>query len=1114
MAPIQMQTQSFANPIAPLTLASSTMGPSLPPHRPSYPPTLGHDGFQPQMPASQAQTSPYTAYLVAQNDTGNGLGQGFEQMQPTGSSSVGASPQTAQTSPLHGQQFYNPAVPQGQASHNPFSIPNNYPSPPNQFAHPTQPPPPNHYAHSQFQPQTYDPFSWAPTPAGNITNSRASAGPTPDYYQQACQAWENTSPDDPPPSAADPFASYIDPLLDHPQQVQALQTSSYEAPNAYENNPPYPPVPNQYSTRGPASGSQQPRAPQTPSLEAPHPYAGNFMYPPPPNYHHSTGHTPGPGAQQLPAPQMSSHEAATIAARPSAYFPVPNTQNSASHPPGLGSQHFPAPQTSSYGPTSTFTGGSSYAPAPGTQYPTSHMFGPGPGLQQVQASQMPSYGASKASRSQPIYTAPDAQYSGSRTPGFPLQQFQAPSIAQHQATNTTRSQLTYMAPGAQYSANHAPGIRHQPQPNIPKFDGADDIPNQKSAQYKGRDRQSDIEARLRASAGRVARGLSPDVSNPKHTHNQLRVQFSHPTVPDITDFCPSSSSSEDSTSEQLPKNAHGPADSMTDETLVSTNSAKSTLPTSPRFGPEKLSDDLLLRLEQPVTSQHVKKDASMGYAIDCLPVCSMPCNDDCSSECSSECSSAECDSCEAAQPCYKPCSNPELCSSIDCNDMKCFECPQPACTSHHTPPSFAEMSTIDPSSIFNPQTSSLEDQSIGCPWTMGHSKCASQMPTVDALDQHVLQSHIKPQNLLPCEWDECHDLVDVHRMPDHLWNFHSPIPQADSYICLWQACGLQFSTSQKLDEHIKAEHCHMTCKWADCAKVTTTEKALTQHVDNEHLARVRSQAAKHQSTTPIAAISLTPGLQFSVRCVKKGQTTKQTTAHRSSKPAAMSTTEASHPPSQMEGKKTCQWITDPSTSTTCGLEFRNGNVLQDHVENAHFTSLKQPPNPSQTHPHPKPLCHWQGCPQTKPFQDRTKLSRHTYSHTNYAIGACRHCNKKFTQPGHLTDHERTHTQHRPFTCPECGWHATSKTALATHKRIHTGAKPLVCETCGYTCGDPSNMSKHRKIHRAPLFDCGVCRKGFCRRATLRRHELVHGEGGGEAVQAVEGGDGGGGGVKV
>ena len=575
----------------------------------------------------------------------------------------------------------------------------------------------------------------------------------------------------------------------------------------------------------------------------------------------------------------------------------------------------------------------------------------------------------------------------------------------------------------------------------------------------------------RTSNTQFPRGLSPERSSMpianESSLDHVGTQFSQPTVPDLNDFeyLPTD------TRFRITDGAKSTSRFIHHASSSPFSEARSLFSTKPPQYPEANSNS-------PEVTNHLSQNAHPEQIAENVPVVSSNCD----VPCDGDCDSLDCTSCDGSEICCKPCTNPDMCSSGECDDLKCFEEPHSICTGHHTPSDLyrSGQTPVSPEeSYVNPRHLLLD-----CHWETLGQQCEASMPSFNSLSQHVLMSHIQPQKVLPCKWNRCSDQVEVDEIPNHVWHYHSPTPQADSYICLWQGCGQNFLTTEDLDVHMKSVHCRISCHWDGCEQATTSEVALKAHVDKKHISKTMSP--KSTGATPSAPSPDTPHTVIPTQEIHTGHCKSTWNA-----PILTATAdELVLHISGNAGEKICQWV-GHIAAKVCGETFSNGNELQAHIEEAHLDNLKALSSPRACLNQPAYTCLWQGCKNKGPFSERSKLARHIYIHSRYMIGACRHCGKEFNSHNQLNDHERTHTKEKPFNCGKCGFKATNKAALNTHIRTHSGKKPLKCDKCLYTCGDPSNMSKHRKIHDAPLHKCELCEKSFCRMATLKRHMLSH-----------------------
>lgn len=313
------------------------------------------------------------------------------------------------------------------------------------------------------------------------------------------------------------------------------------------------------------------------------------------------------------------------------------------------------------------------------------------------------------------------------------------------------------------------------------------------------------------------------------------------------------------------------------------------------------------------------------------------------------------------------------------------------------------------------------DVPLHCQWEAPGQPCNVSVSTPNALGKHVLQDHLEPQTVLTCPLDECDQVMDYLKLPDHLLFEHNP----DRYICLWQHCGLTFLTHEALDTHIKLSHANLDCHWAGCEVSAKNLSQMKNHIDMHHLgfdfaSNVSTSPAQPEASTershcervdsrphvsipprtdhfstPEAPDTLPPMLQKYVLPIIGIQ--KQNSVHTS--PASTNVTpssfisdppENSNPlplssfknsfrssPTKTKTVYTCEWLLDTSSSQICGMQYQNPFDLQTHMDRDHLwtTHLR-----SKT---PQVIsCNWQNCKRNgKTFQNKDKLRRHLFIHT-------------------------------------------------------------------------------------------------------------------------------------
>ncbi|XP_075698635.1 uncharacterized protein LOC142663723 [Rhinoderma darwinii] len=83
-------------------------------------------------------------------------------------------------------------------------------------------------------------------------------------------------------------------------------------------------------------------------------------------------------------------------------------------------------------------------------------------------------------------------------------------------------------------------------------------------------------------------------------------------------------------------------------------------------------------------------------------------------------------------------------------------------------------------------------------------------------------------------------------------------------------------------------------------------------------------------------------------------------------------------------------------------------------------------------------------------------------------------------------------EEKPFSCPECGKGFTKKSSLIRHQLIHMGEKPFLCTVCSKSFARKSTLVEHKKVHTSEKpYSCSDCGKCFVRKANLLDHQRIH-----------------------
>lgn len=251
-----------------------------------------------------------------------------------------------------------------------------------------------------------------------------------------------------------------------------------------------------------------------------------------------------------------------------------------------------------------------------------------------------------------------------------------------------------------------------------------------------------------------------------------------------------------------------------------------------------------------------------------------------------------------------------------------------------------------------------------CRWLETDQPCEISASTKADLRQHVFQEHIEPQTQQVCEWDNCHQTVDSQHFTAHFLNNHQP----ESYICLSQGCGSQFSDAEQLAQHMEIMHGpDFNCHWAGCEVARSDPAGLTRHVNNEHLNSSSEQFLGHPRLLPLRGPSQSSALSSPTQAASEQQGSQLSTSSAPTTPLHFPTMDTILP---FTNPYSCKWINDPTSGALCGALYANEYNLQQHIEFVHTKGLES-----------NFVCRWQLCRRHgKPLQNKRALDNHMRVH--------------------------------------------------------------------------------------------------------------------------------------
>ena len=463
-----------------------------------------------------------------------------------------------------------------------------------------------------------------------------------------------------------------------------------------------------------------------------------------------------------------------------------------------------------------------------------------------------------------------------------------------------------------------------PEPSSPAFQSSLDTAARHTcltAAVRGTHSDSTATARWLSS---VTPGSTPDTSRFAQHHESLSL------IPASQPFTTSDSRPDGARSDQQDALPGNPTTSTRRSSINSQSQGRGSL----TF--DRAHDEPLLS----------SKGSTCASQKSCLGKCSAI---DCESICNPFDHSIE--TCSTACLNTKECSGDGCCQYAECVDLAAHR------DEYHDEQQFCG---DDFSNLFNCDV----ELPMTCRWLETDQPCETSASTKADLRQHVFQEHIEPQTQQICGWDNCHQTVDSQHFTAHFLDNHQP----ESYICLSQGCGSQFSDAEQLAQHMEIMHGpDFNCHWAGCEVARSDPAELTSHVNSEHLNSSSDQALGHPPLLPLRGPSHSSALSLSTQAASEQQSSQLSTSSAPTTPINFHTIDTLFP---LRNLHTCKWISDCTTGALCGAIFSHEYNLQQHIELVHTMGISS-----------SFVCRWQLCRRHgKPLQNKRALNNHMRVH--------------------------------------------------------------------------------------------------------------------------------------
>ncbi|GLV34304.1 uncharacterized protein CBL_00234 [Carabus blaptoides fortunei] len=302
-------------------------------------------------------------------------------------------------------------------------------------------------------------------------------------------------------------------------------------------------------------------------------------------------------------------------------------------------------------------------------------------------------------------------------------------------------------------------------------------------------------------------------------------------------------------------------------------------------------------------------------------------------------------------------------------------------------------------------------------------------------------------------------------------------------------CGLKFTLSQEVTQHIKAKACNFesspTVAYFNCEKCPYKSNSEANYLFHMALHSVPC-TTYHMSNQASGTSRKRPVQRFKCpvcqKFFRKSSLRCHVRLHTNERPFK------------------CQF---------CKASYARKNNLVDHIKQQHEEQYKktvddeefaEKQTEDEVEQFEDPL--EQGDPLATEIHqneeaDEAKLNRNreTSTGTRDKRFLCSFCGKSFLKKYTLIQHAKVHTG-KDTQCPHAGcvFRARSVAELSPHLATHSDLRPFPCVHCDYRTKTKAQLVRHLKVHETETvkkFECSFCSFATRLRSHLRRHLRVH-----------------------